>query len=133
MNDKPARKLDAADLRQFSGTENYYRWSILFPRMVLTDGTKYLADVGQCYWLMDAIASHQRKCLRFPELRENQFWTLKVNLKEREAVLTCQIDSNMKPTIRQRIPFTDFPLEEMKLWVEPLGDDKYVILLPSEH
>ena len=42
----------------FTGTENYYRWSVLFPDVVLTDGAKYLAEAADAYWLMDLLASH---------------------------------------------------------------------------
>ena len=42
-------------LDQFTGTEHYYP---LWPKVLLTDGTKYLAETVGCYWLMDAIASH---------------------------------------------------------------------------
>ena len=35
--------LNPHELRNFTGTEGYTRWSILFPRMVLTDGARYVA------------------------------------------------------------------------------------------
>ena len=43
------------DLAQFTGTGAYYRIS---RKHVLTDGTRYLAEQGGCFWMMDAIASH---------------------------------------------------------------------------
>lgn len=46
---------DLASLTEFTGTERYYRIS---RKHLLTDGTKFLADQAQCYWMMDAIASH---------------------------------------------------------------------------
>ena len=42
-------------LAQFTGTSAYYRIS---RRHLLTDGTKYLAEEAECFWMMDAIASH---------------------------------------------------------------------------
>jgi len=45
------------DLSQFYGSENLYRWNFL-TKSVLTDGTKYLAEVAGAYWLFDAIDSH---------------------------------------------------------------------------
>ena len=45
------------DLNNFTGTEAYYRWTPL-SKSVLTDGTKYVAEKLQAYWLFDAIASH---------------------------------------------------------------------------
>ena len=49
------KKFDPSQLNQFIGTEKYYRIS---RRHLLTDGTKYLAEEAECFWMMDAIASH---------------------------------------------------------------------------
>jgi hypothetical protein len=51
------KKYDPAQLSNFTGTEKYHRIS---RRHLLTDGTKYLADEAECFWMMDAIASHLR-------------------------------------------------------------------------
>jgi hypothetical protein len=112
-----------------------------------TTGVKYLAEKAQAYWLIDAIASHQTKRLLSNEnLRYFQLWLLTVTNTENQlpqkygfikpisnhkAVLTCWEDTpveGVKPVIRQDIEFTDFPLTEMKLYVE-----NSVLLLPSEH
>ena len=53
------KTLSEFDLRQFTGSENWYRHP--FVRQVLfTDGAKYVADQGGAYWLLDAIAIAQR-------------------------------------------------------------------------
>jgi hypothetical protein len=127
-----------SQLDQFTGTEGYTRWSPLFRRMVLTDGAKFVADNGGAhgaYWLVDAIASHQRKVLKDERLRDIQFWTLEVTEKDgrRSAVLTCRADSGEKPAVVQRIEYTDFDLPKIDLWVEPLDENTFCILLPSEH
>lgn len=49
---------NASMLTEFTGTERYYRIS---RRHLLTDGTKYLAEQAECFWMMDAIASHLMK------------------------------------------------------------------------
>jgi hypothetical protein len=44
-----------AALRQFTGTENWYRHGLV--RSVLyTDGAKYVAESAGAYWLLDEIA-----------------------------------------------------------------------------
>ena len=59
------KKFDANQLSHFTGTERYYRIS---RRHLLTDGTKYLAEEAECFWLIDAAISHfgflviQRAC-----------------------------------------------------------------------
>jgi hypothetical protein len=37
------------------------------------------------------------------------------------------------PIIKQCIPFTDFPLSEIKLYLVYSGDDNWVLMLPSEY
>lgn len=138
-------------LPNFTGTEQYHRFSILFPKHVLTDGAHYLADKCRAFWLMDIIASYHSKCMKDPMLQNIQFWTLKVNLKEKPlplsvgavlsskelkkpkpmAVVTCERDTN-DVAIRQEIPYTDFPLPEIKLYCQK-GEDFYVIMLESEY
>jgi len=47
--------LSEVQLRQFTGSENWYRHGI--NRAVLfTDGAKFLADQGGAYWLLDIIS-----------------------------------------------------------------------------
>ncbi|MEM9946924.1 MAG: DUF6876 family protein [Cyanobacteria bacterium P01_D01_bin.36] len=117
-----------ADLRQFSGTTQWHRWSSL-TNLVCTDGAKYLAEEAGAYWLLDAIASHQnahvlRDSLRLQEL---QVWLLSVNA-DKSCRLTCAEDSDVAPVFVQAIEFTDFPLQEIKLYV-----CNNVVLLPSEY
>ena len=131
METSTEAKLSASELGlrlgYFTGTEHYYKhW---LPGLVFTDGVKYLADKAGAYWLIDIVASYQPKLRKMSSgLREFQLWTLKVNEETREAVVTCQADLNTPNVVRQLIPYTDFPLAEIKLYVE--GN---VLLLPSEH
>ena len=48
-----------ADLRQFTGTEQWYRHG-LARNILFTDGAKYLADEAGAYWLLDEIAFAQK-------------------------------------------------------------------------
>jgi hypothetical protein len=126
--------IDQATLGGFIGTQGYHRWSPLFRNMVLTDGAQYVAENGGkqgAYWLMDAIASHQPKCLKRQRMREFQVWELKLK-PEGGCVLTGSEDSDTKPVVTQRIGYTDFQ-QDIKLFVEPLDERTWVILLPSEH
>ncbi len=127
-----------SDLAQFTGTKSYHRWSPLFPRMVLTDGAKFVADNGGAhgaYWLADAIASRQPKALKNERLREFQFWKLEVTEKHgrKSAVLTCRADCNEEPAITHKIGYTDFDLPEIDLWVGRVDERTYCLLLPSEY
>ena len=120
------------DLSMHYGSSEYFQhWLPLWngTKMVYTEGIKHLADAVGAYWLIDAIASHQtdKRLVRSQRLREFQLWELKVK-PDRSCTLTCRADSNEAPVITQEIEYTDFPLDEITLYVE--GD---VLLLPSEH
>lgn len=105
-------KLTQSDLDQFIGTEQY--WKHWMPGLVFTDGVKYLAETAGAFWLIDIVASYRRK-------EPFQIWTLKVNKDHAEdepmAVVTMQEDTYQPELVRQEIPYTDFPLDEIKLYL----------------
>jgi hypothetical protein len=111
-------KISESDLGQFIGTVNYYRHSI--GQGVYTDGVQYLAEKAGAHWLVDAVFSHRRR-------EPFQIWTLKKNADD-SAVLTMQEDSGECAKVRQKIPYTDFPLDQISLY---LIDN--VLLLTSEY
>lgn len=124
------------NLQHFCGSEQYYKHGL---GLCYTDGIKYLAENAQCYWLIDAIASHQPTAKKNPRLKEFQLWFLHVGtghefIKPKAgnaAVLTCWEDTpkaESKPVIIQQIPFTDFPLKEIKLYLK-----EKILLLPDEN
>lgn len=128
--------IDQATLSQFSGTENYIRWSPIFNNIYLTDGARYVAEHGGAhgaFWLMDAIASYQPNLLeKHAWARSMQFWTLE-KTGERSAILSCREDSDIPPVVIQEIEFTDFDLPIISLWVAPVDETQFVIMLPSEY
>ena len=149
------------ELSQYYGTEGYRFNSITkMAGMVYTDGVKAMADLCGAWWLVDAIASHQPKAMKDPMLRDMQFWTLKRIPEEPEpglntlgavlktknggkrkpaAILICERDSG-DVAIKQELEYTDFPLDEIKIWLEAGGTSfgdgvqrrVMVAMLPSE-
>jgi hypothetical protein len=114
---------DSATLSQFTGTERYYRIS---RKHLLTDGTKYLAEQAECFWMMDAIASH------LMELgTADWFVVVKTSVKNSKALMIYE-DGNGNEHARQEITFTDFPLAEITLYACWDGEH-WVIMLPSEY
>jgi hypothetical protein len=109
-------------LNHCTGTSQYHRFSPFpfFP--VATDGVKLLADMAECYWLLDVIGSYQldkRLCKQF------QVWTLDVN-EDESAIVKGYNDTEL--IIEQEIEWTTFPMETIKLYL--IGG---VLLLPSEY
>jgi hypothetical protein len=122
-------------LGNFYGTEAYHYVSIFTKKVVATDGVMWLSENANAFWLMDIITSVLISKSTAAKFWQNGFssWTLKV--KDNKGVVTAD-DGNDHPLYSQAIPYTDFPLDEIILFVE-LGEtvdgEAMVILLPSEH
>jgi len=107
------------ELNQCTGTENYYKhWT----GTRYTDGIKTLAEAAQAHWLIDAITSHQQTHAN----RTFQVWTLHV--KNNKATLTMREDTELPTLVTQKIPTTDFPTGEWKLYLI-----NNILLLPQEY
>jgi hypothetical protein len=101
------KNFDPIVLSHFIGTERYYRLS---RKHLITDGTKYLADNAECYWLLDATTSH------LMEIGTNDWFVLAtLSVKDSRATLIYS-DGNGNELARQQIPYTDFPMEQIKLY-----------------
>ena len=110
---------------QFYGADGYTRWSPIFHNFVLTDGAKYLAESADAYWLVDLFASYLQA------YKGEGFAVLYLKVKDGKA--TAQIeDGNGKVLKKQKIEYTDFPLDQIVLYCCP-QDDLFVIMLPSEY
>ena len=105
-----------SNMAHATGTESYHRFSILFPKLVMTDGVYQLCNDAQCFWLMDVIGSYQHKLLPKEDF---QVWRLTV--KDRSGVVVAT-DGNAKELARQEIEYTDFPLDEIKFFVQYNGE-----------
>jgi len=115
--------LDSFTMSQFTGTSTYYRIS---RRHLLTDGTKHLAEKGECFWMMDAIASHLIEIGT-----EDWFVLVRVSVRQGRAVMIYE-DGNDREHARQEIPYTDFPLDTVTLYA-CWDQENWVIMLPSEY
>lgn len=108
-------------LAMFSGTVNYYPH---ISGLHYTDGVAFLAENGGAYWFIDLIGSYQKRCRKDQMLREIQIWKLVKVGNEADAICLRDTDDE---AFRQHIPFTDFPLDEVTLYLE-----SNVLMLPSE-
>ena len=117
-------KLTATDLRQFTGSESFYRhW--INRKVVLSEGAHFVAERGGACWLIDEIALIQPYD-KAVAAEEFQVWKLTVHAN-RSATLTCD-DGNGNIVFTKQISWTDFPLDEITLWFA-----NNTIYLPSEH
>ena len=105
-------------LREHTSSEAFYKYNF---GLVITSGTKSMADTFGVYWFLDIIASYQG------QLRNEEFQVWTLTRKGSSAIITAS-DGNDRLLISQPIPFTDFEPDVAVLWLE--GN---VILLPGEH
>ena len=112
--------LTKTELRQFTGTENWYRH---LSGYLYTDGVLYVAQEGGAFWLLDKILFTTRAN---HNLQEFGAWKLEVD-EDKSAILVCE-DGNYHELFREKIDWTDFPLNKIELWLE-----NGVLILPSEH
>jgi len=119
--------LRESDLAQFCGSAEFFQHCT--GRLIYTEGVQYMAEHGGAYWLIDAVASYQpdKRITSRQDLVDFQLWELAV-AEDKSAVLTMRGDSDQPAVITQEIPFTDFPLEHIKLYVS--GG---TLMLPSEY
>ena len=135
MNKTP---LTQADLRMSCGTETWTRHP-LARNVLISAGLLYIAEKG-LWWLVDAIASHEalnRKLLaerrKDPAFRSLRFWTLEVDINTNKAVLACRLDSGKPAIVTQRIPFTDCPLPQVKVYAGQGESGTVLLSMPSEN
>jgi len=118
------KKLDADALNQFTGTTQYSR---IGPRHLLTDGTHYLAEQAECYWLMGEIALH------LTELgMQDWFVLITVSVDPNGQAVLAYSDGLGGERARQTIPYTDSPFDSLRLYA-CWDTEHWVIMLPSEY
>ena len=117
--EKPADLLTPEDLRQFTGTDNWYKhW---MGRILYTDGVKHFAEMAGAYWFIDVVGSV------WNIISAEEFVSIKMMVKEGKANVVMD-DGDGKVIYTQVIEFTDCPEGNWQFFLE--GN---VLLVPSEH
>lgn len=112
-------------LGNFTGTEAYHRWSVLFRNCFLTDGAKYLAEKAGAFWFMDIVGSILSK------IKPHGFSVCKIEKTETGNALFTADDGNENVFYRQWIKSTDAPFNfrVFAIW----DGAQLVIMVPSEY
>ena len=120
----------ASELSHFTGTEKYHHHGIPGCGSIqLTDGCAYLREKANCYWLFDILVSI------LGEIKDEEFWSIKLKKNKLGGADFTVDDGNGKILYKQRIEYTDFPLESVAMF----GSDQrfcggpVVIMLTSEY
>lgn len=132
--EKLAAEIEAA-LPHFTGTEEYHRLCYPWLRQdfLLTDGAKYLVDKagvigGTAYWLIDLLASYQRE----KPVKDEPFQVWKLTVQASVGKVTAE-DGNGRGLVTQEIPFVDFALDEVTLYLTSDDCNGIVVMLPTEY
>ena len=112
------------NLERFTGTSYYYNHKLGNYGIILTEGCAYVREAAEANWLFDAIISYQLS--KFVRQQFFQVWRL-VQQKDNTWKLRCE-DGNKKVLVEQNIMYSDFPIDEITIW---LVDG--VAMLPSEY
>jgi len=146
-HEETAAQLESDLAHFFGGDDQYAHWS---RRLIYTAGVQFLAERADCYWLIDAIASYlsgrtrqqietATDGLQIWRLRVDHSGTPKCTKRSPMAVLTCSRDlmengETVAECVRQAIPFTDFPLDEIVLYCcANASGIPYTLMLRSEN
>lgn len=118
-----------AQLGQFTGSETFTRHG-LARSVLMTEGVVFLADKAGAHWLTDAVVSYLHEARVRAE--EFQVWKLTVDRSSQTALLAMSDGNSQQALVSQRIEYTDFPLDEITLWLVVSGDHR-VLMLPQEY
>lgn len=114
-----------SNLREYVGTEHYYKY---LGGIVLTDGARAFAEQAGAFWFLDIVASYQH----IREFRKQPFQTWRLlKLGASQATVTCE-DGMGRLLCSQDIPYTDFPLHVIDLFLVDDGSHR-VLMLTSEY
>jgi hypothetical protein len=112
-------------LSQFTGTEGYTR---SYSNILYTDGVVFLAETAHCFWLIDVFASHLLTSINGDK---EPFTCLKLTKTGDSAEIVID-DGNGIVLVTQEILYTDFPLDEIKLY-GCWECEVWIMMLPSEY
>ena len=114
--------LTQSELDGFHGSEAVYS-NPLTNRYVYTEGVRFLARRAGAFWVIDLVLSHQHS----PRVRREAFQVWRLTVNGGKGVVVCSDGNSDDPIATQNVPFTDFPLSEVTVWLE-----HDILMLPSE-
>jgi len=113
------------NLSHFTGSSMLFEHRIHNYKLLYTEGVKYLAEQAKCYWLLDYICSLQTDT----QIKAEPFQTWCIeNVGDFDVWIIAAEDGNGKTIHFMRLEFSDFPLNQLKLFY-----CNNTLLLPSEY
>lgn len=115
-------------LQQFHGSEKLYKIPLTGTRY--TDGLKFLANAAECYWLITDTSIIAKSLMKKSSFITVDFKRLPVDKQDYSGYEAEIIygDGNDNVLESYRYEFTDFPLDELRLY---FVDN--TLMLPTEY
>jgi len=101
--------LELKDLRQYYGTEKYYKLPIC--KSVYTDGIKYIMENGYSWFVTDSLIVAESK------YKDAEFIVIKLKVRESGAYVTLE-DGNGKMLYYQEYDYTDAKRDLVLYWTD---------------
>ena len=109
------------EMAHYTGTVNYWNHQFFKVSIKLTDGANYIRKHCGAFWLFDLITQQTYHIDKSYIIRLN-------NIKDYEYKFNVHDWETDEIIYQQEIPFSDFPLKQLKLYVL-----NGICLLPSEY
>ena len=123
------------ELSGYRGTENYHLFGL--GKNVLTDGMSKFVELCECNWLLTDIDAYFLSNHKGMNNGDNMFWIGRIEVEDKKAVMTIKEDTDIKPIVKQKYDYTNFPLKEFEFYIirqyTPDGDYFWVYLLKGEY
>ena len=127
-----------------TGSPTFTRACGINPGILCTEGVMGVAETARAFWLIDIVGSLKYEPRVWAEMNQHRLiiCKLKVNLEESTAVFTAtqmatgEEEKPPKPIYTQKINYTDFPLEEMEMWIDMqsrASQGEQTLFLPLEY
>ena len=114
------------NLSQFHGSEVMYKMPLFNTRY--TEGIKYLADAADCHWLVTDVSIMGKSLLEKSYFVTVDFKKCHPQTKGGPMATISYGDGNGKLFCSQEYGYTDFPMEELRLYFV-----NNTLMLPSEY
>lgn len=111
-------------MKQFYGTEQWFR---VHAGILLTEGTKWVAENAGAYWLIADIPWSIKRLIH-----SHTWGMVKMAIEPSGRAKITVDDGNGHVYYTQEVEYTDFPLEKFSFWCVSDGNN-IIVMLPSEY
>ena len=124
-------QLKSAKLDACYGTSQYYRTNPFVPKVLHTDGIQELAEHGECFWLLDVLATEFYSAVK---KQQPDSYYIHLDCKQNKVDIVME-DYKKKVIYKRHVDYTDLPSGKLTIkagWHGEHGENYMILCLPSE-